>query len=63
MKPRIPTPAETRQRTALRSNLAMRRNLDAIDTASLATSFGMSAADVAAEVAKERRARASKGAA
>lgn len=58
MKPRVPTPAETRQRTALRSLLAMRRSLDDVDTASLAASFGLSAADVAAEVAKARKARA-----
>lgn len=57
MKPRVPTAAETRQRTALRSLLATRRTLDGIDTASLAVSFGMPAADVAAEVAKARRAR------
>lgn len=58
MKPRVATPAETRQRTALRSLLATRRTLDGIDTASLAASFGMPAADVAVEVATARRARA-----
>lgn len=57
MKPRVPTPAETQKRTALASLLATRRTLDDVDTASLARSFGMPAAEVVAEVAKARRAR------
>lgn len=58
MKWRPETPTELRQRTALRSLLATRRTLDGIDLASLSRSFGLPAADVAAEVAKARKARA-----
>lgn len=57
MTSRIPTPAETQKRTALQSLLATRRSLGDVDTASLSASFGLPAADVAAEVAKARRAR------
>lgn len=51
------TPAEQRQRTALRSNLSMRRTLDGVTINGLVKAFGVPAAVAEVELAEARKAR------